>query len=70
MFFIYQIEHCDDEESFFELVSRFQSERMDDQRCSLAVPSGDNKENKNPAAPVQVPPVHNNGNHLESCVSF
>ena len=31
----------DEEESFFELVTRFQSKRMDDQRCSLAV--ADNK---------------------------
>uniref|UniRef100_A0A1B6DWH3 G-protein-signaling modulator 2 n=2 Tax=Clastoptera arizonana TaxID=38151 RepID=A0A1B6DWH3_9HEMI len=39
-------EHYEDEESFFELLSRFQSERMDDQRCSLSV-SNDNKENQN-----------------------
>ncbi|XP_018903870.2 uncharacterized protein pins isoform X2 [Bemisia tabaci] len=32
-----------EEESFFELLSKFQSERMDDQRCSLAV-SKTNKE--------------------------
>ncbi|XP_046683280.1 G-protein-signaling modulator 2 isoform X2 [Homalodisca vitripennis] len=42
-----KLDHCDDEDSFFELLSRFQSERMDDQRCSLAVPT-DNKENKAP----------------------
>jgi len=34
----------DEEESFFETLSRFQSKRMDDQRCSLAVL--DNKENQ------------------------
>lgn len=34
----------EDEESFFDLLSRFQSKRMDDQRCSLSV---DNKENTN-----------------------
>lgn len=34
----------EDEDSFFDLLSRFQSKRMDDQRCSLSV---DNKENKN-----------------------
>ena len=28
-----------DEEDFFDFISRFQSKRMDDQRCSLAVPS-------------------------------
>ncbi|GJQ78673.1 hypothetical protein Trydic_g2715 [Trypoxylus dichotomus] len=33
-----------DEDSFFDLLSRFQSKRMDDQRCSLTV---DNKENTN-----------------------
>ena len=27
-----------DEEDFFDFISRFQSKRMDDQRCSLAVP--------------------------------
>lgn len=32
----------EDEDSFFDLLSRFQSKRMDDQRCSLSV---DNKEN-------------------------
>ena len=26
----------DDEEDFFDFISRFQSKRMDDQRCSLA----------------------------------
>ncbi|XP_071444634.1 G-protein-signaling modulator 2 isoform X2 [Hetaerina americana] len=36
--------HLDDEESFFELLSRFQSKRMDDQRCSLNV-AENNKEN-------------------------
>ncbi|XP_017776129.1 PREDICTED: G-protein-signaling modulator 2 isoform X2 [Nicrophorus vespilloides] len=34
----------EDEDSFFDLLSRFQSKRMDDQRCSLNV---DNKENTN-----------------------
>ena len=34
----------DEEESFFDLLSRFQSKRMDDQRCSLTVL--DNKENQ------------------------
>lgn len=34
----------EDEDSFFDLLSRFQSKRMDDQRCSLTV---DNKENTN-----------------------
>ncbi|KAJ8916923.1 hypothetical protein NQ315_013394 [Exocentrus adspersus] len=34
----------DDEDSFFDLLSRFQSKRMDDQRCSLVF---DNKENTN-----------------------
>lgn len=38
-------EHLNDEESFFDLVSRFQSKRMDDQRCSLTVT--ENKENTN-----------------------
>ncbi|XP_056643954.1 G-protein-signaling modulator 2 isoform X1 [Diorhabda sublineata] len=34
----------EEDDSFFELLSRFQSKRMDDQRCSLTV---DNKENRN-----------------------
>lgn len=34
----------EDEDTFFDLLSRFQSKRMDDQRCSLNV---DNKENRN-----------------------
>lgn len=34
----------EDEDSFFDLLSRFQSKRMDDQRCSLTT---ENKENKN-----------------------
>lgn len=33
-----------DEDSFFELLSRFQSKRMDDQRCTLSIDS--NKENQ------------------------
>ena len=32
-----------DEDSFFDLLSRFQSKRMDDQRCSLVL--SENKEN-------------------------
>lgn len=38
-----QGKHVDDEESFFDLLSRFQSKRMDDQRCSLNIV--ENKEN-------------------------
>lgn len=34
----------EDEDSFFDLLSRFQSKRMDDQRCTLTIA---NKENKN-----------------------
>ena len=32
-----------DEEDFFDFISRFQSKRMDDQRCSLTVPTGRGK---------------------------
>lgn len=28
-----------DEEDFFDFITRFQSKRMDDQRCSLTVPA-------------------------------
>ncbi|PSN35366.1 G-protein-signaling modulator 2 [Blattella germanica] len=48
-------EHLDDEESFFDLLSRFQSKRMDDQRCSLTVT--ENKENSN-----SVPKSNHNNN--------
>ncbi|XP_069670848.1 G-protein-signaling modulator 2 isoform X2 [Periplaneta americana] len=48
-------EHLDDEESFFDLLSRFQSKRMDDQRCSLTVT--ENKENTN-----SVPKSNHNNN--------
>ncbi|XP_072375215.1 G-protein-signaling modulator 2-like isoform X1 [Diabrotica undecimpunctata] len=34
----------EEDDSFFDLLSRFQSKRMDDQRCSLTI---DNKENRN-----------------------
>lgn len=37
----------EEEDNFFDLLSRFQSKRMDDQRCSLTVKSDNNKENKN-----------------------
>jgi len=37
-------ERHEDEEGFFDLLSRFQAERMDDQRCSLSVNNAD-KEN-------------------------
>lgn len=37
----------EDDDSFFDLLSRFQSKRMDDQRCSLTVKTDNNKENKN-----------------------
>ncbi|KAI5729805.1 G-protein-signaling modulator 2 isoform X6 [Diaphorina citri] len=40
-----ELSKCDEEESFFELLSRFQSERMDDQRCSLSARQSENKEN-------------------------
>lgn len=39
------VSNKNDEDSFFDLLSRFQSKRMDDQRCSLTVDN--NKENKN-----------------------
>ncbi|GBM12092.1 G-protein-signaling modulator 2 [Araneus ventricosus] len=40
---IKDLESSMDEESFFDLLSRFQSKRMDDQRCSLVL--SENKEN-------------------------
>ena len=32
-----------DEEDFFDFITRFQSKRMDDQRCSLTVPTAKGK---------------------------
>lgn len=52
-------EHLDDEESFFDLLSRFQSKRMDDQRCSLTI--AENKENTN-----SVPNSNHNNNATAS----
>ena len=43
-----------DEEDFFDFISRFQSKRMDDQRCSLAVP------------PLSKPSINNQSNHISS----
>ena len=37
-----------DEEDFFDFISRFQSKRMDDQRCSLTVPSLTSNPSKKP----------------------
>merc|ERR1719186_1583887 len=59
----------DDEEDFFDFISRFQSKRMDDQRCSLADPlsgepdphmaqavaAGDSGKNKHIEAAAPVP---------------
>lgn len=42
----------DDEDNFFDLLSRFQSKRMDDQRCSLNI---ENKENTNVNVPREGP---------------
>lgn len=45
-----------DEEDFFDFITRFQSKRMDDQRCSLAMPpagTGVAPPAKEPAAPAQ-----------------
>nr|CAG4650124.1 EOG090X05CB [Sida crystallina] len=47
----------DEEESFFDLLSRFQSKRMDDQRCSLTVI--DNKENQLQQQQLHQPPQYN-----------
>ncbi|XP_042224878.1 G-protein-signaling modulator 2-like isoform X2 [Homarus americanus] len=52
-----------DDESFFELLSRFQSKRMDDQRCTLSIDS--NKENQPEQAQQQVP-THREGGSLSS----
>lgn len=43
LLFFQDLESSMDEESFFDLLSRFQSKRMDDQRCSLVL--SENKEN-------------------------
>lgn len=43
-----------DEEEFFDFISRFQSKRMDDQRCTLSVPSSNGA-----AAPAKPPAARN-----------
>ena len=43
-----------DEEDFFDFISRFQSKRMDDQRCSLAVP------------PLSKPSISSQSNQISS----
>ncbi|KAK9891412.1 hypothetical protein WA026_014649 [Henosepilachna vigintioctopunctata] len=48
----------EDDDSFFDLVSKFQSKRMDDQRCTLVV---DNKENTNKPANTNPPHAKNDG---------
>lgn len=64
-------EALDEEESFFDLVTRFQSKRMDDQRCSLAVIG--NKETQQLAgsaaaqsASVQGSPFSNDASRAQS----
>ncbi|XP_071528691.1 G-protein-signaling modulator 2 isoform X1 [Panulirus ornatus] len=52
-----------DDDSFFELLSRFQSKRMDDQRCTLSIDS--NKENQPEQAQQQVP-CHREGGSISS----
>ena len=41
----------DDEEDFFDFITRFQSKRMDDQRCSLA-----DRQQQEVSAPAPAPP--------------
>jgi len=73
----FQAERTDDEDSFFDLLSRFQSKRMDDQRCSLK--KSDNKENTHSnngvpifkgfsqkLPPVKAPTLPNNGINFAS----
>uniref|UniRef100_A0A0A9YDJ9 G-protein-signaling modulator 2 n=1 Tax=Lygus hesperus TaxID=30085 RepID=A0A0A9YDJ9_LYGHE len=57
-----QAQGGEDEESFFDLLSRFQSERMDDQRCSLSVAASENKENRNINT---LPPINQEGGQDE-----
>jgi G-protein signaling modulator 2 len=41
-----------EEEDFFDFISRFQSKRMDDQRCSLAMPTATARSAAPPAGPA------------------
>lgn len=52
-----------EEDSFFELLSRFQSKRMDDQRCTLSIDN--NKENQ-PQPPQPHLPPHREAGSLSS----
>ena len=63
-----------DEDSFFELLSRFQSKRMDDQRCTLSLDPTGNKENKEPrprpaSSPIVLPPANGSINNSENSAS-
>lgn len=57
----------DDEEDFFDFISRFQSKRMDDQRCSLAEPVPAVAEVQ-PAVPAlqKKPSKHNGTNGIQN----
>merc|ERR1711936_636325 len=52
-----------DEEDFFDFITRFQSKRMDDQRCSLTVPSTRDSSSSNGA--VAKPPSINKQPHSQ-----
>merc|ERR1719454_2340063 len=51
----------DDEEDFFDFISRFQSKRMDDQRCSLA----DSEPTPDPSNRDALNRPQNGGGHAE-----
>lgn len=53
-----------DDESFFELLSRFQSKRMDDQRCTLSIDS--NKDDQPNQAQQQIISTNREGGSLSS----
>ncbi|CAL4061356.1 unnamed protein product, partial [Meganyctiphanes norvegica] len=58
-----------DEDSFFELLSRFQSKRMDDQRCTLSLESG-SKENSPLHTAVDIFPPNNPMSSVSSAMSI
>merc|ERR1719361_3389332 len=47
-----------DEEDFFDFITRFQSKRMDDQRCSLTVPSARDSSNSSNGAVAKPPSIN------------
>ena len=58
----------DDEEDFFDFITRFQSKRMDDQRCTLSVPNPSFRNQNLPQASAPAMPMPPKGTHTRSLI--